>query len=245
VRGFVQDQHKINDHVELSEKDLRAAIAANPTQARALYILSTIAYLHQDVPEANNLAQRAYEADAYLSAAPAILMELYFTSYDLGAFSPAQKWCDLLKQRFPQNPNAARCQLWIMTTKVASKDPNEAWRRAADYVRAGPPQQKEYLRREGEIVVAQVLNRAGLPDSARRVLMRAKTSDPKIDPRGELVGYEAFVRAQLGDKKEAIELVQKYLTDHPEHRGGFSRANAWWWQPIQDDPRFKTLIATG
>ncbi|HJQ11599.1 MAG TPA: protein kinase [Gemmatimonadaceae bacterium] len=245
ARGLVQDQHKMKDEVALAEKDLRAAIEINPAQARALYILSTIAYVHQDVPEANNLAQRAYEADAYLTAAPAILFELYVTSYDLGAFAPAQRWCDLLKKRFPQNPNVGRCQLWIMTTKSASKDPDEAWRRAAEYVRLAPPQLKEYTRREAQIVVAQVLNRAGLPDSARRVLRRARTDDPAIDPRGELLGYEAFVRAQLGDKKDAVDLLQKYLTDHPEHRGGFSRANPWWWQPIQDDPRFKRLIATG
>jgi serine/threonine-protein kinase len=245
ARGLVQDQRKIKEQVDLAEKDLRAAIEINPSQARALYILSTIAYVHQDVPEANNLAQRAYEADAYLTSAPAILFELYVTSYDLGAFSPAQKWCDLLKKRFPQNPNVGRCQLWIMTTKSASKDPDEAWRRASEYVRLAPPQLKEYTRREAQIVVAEVLNRAGLPDSARRVLLRARTSDPAIDPRGELVGYEAFVRAQLGDKQEAVDLLQKYLTDHPEHRGGFSKANPWWWQPIQDDPRFKRLIATG
>jgi tetratricopeptide (TPR) repeat protein len=245
ARGFVQDQHKMQDVVGLAEKDLRAAIAINPSQARALYILSTIAYVHQDVPEANNLAQRAYEADAYLTAAPAILFELYVTSYDLGAFLPAQKWCDLLKQRFPKNPNVGRCQLWIMTTKVASKDPGEAWRRAAEYERLAPPQLKEYTKREAEIVVAQVLNRAGMPDSARRVLVRARPNDPAVDPRGELIGYEAFVRAQLGDKKDAVDLLQKYLADHPEHRGGFSRANAWWWQPIQDDPRFRSLIATG
>jgi serine/threonine-protein kinase len=244
-RGLVPDQRAIKDQVDLAEKDLRAAIEINPSQARALYILSTIAYVHQDVPQANNLAQRAYEADAYLTAAPAILFELYVTSYDLGAFSPAQKWCDLLKKRFPQNPNVGRCQLWIMTTKGASKDPDEAWRRASEYVRLAPPQLKEYTKREAQIVVAEVLNRAGLPDSARRVLVRAKTSDPAIDPRGELMGYEAFVRAQLGDKQEAVDLLQKYLTDHPEHRGGFSKANPWWWQPIQDDPRFKRLIATG
>jgi tetratricopeptide (TPR) repeat protein len=231
--------------VQLAENDLRQAIAINPSQGRALYILSTIAYVHQDVPEANNLAQRAYEADAYLTAAPAILLELYITSYDLGAFAPAQKWCDRLKLRFPQNPNAGRCQLWIMTTRIASKDPDEAWRRAAEYVRLAPAQQKEYTKREAQIVVAQVLNRAGMPDSARRVLVRARTNDPAIDPRGELVGYEAFVRAQLGDKKEAVDLLQKYLTEHPEHRGGFAKANAWWWQPIQNDPRFKNLIATG
>jgi serine/threonine protein kinase/tetratricopeptide (TPR) repeat protein len=245
ARGLVPDQRKMKEQVDLAEKDLRAAIEINPSQARALYILSTIAYVHQDVPEANNLAQRAYEADAYLTAAPAILFELYVTSYDLGAFSPAQKWCDLLKKRFPDNPNGGRCQLWIMTTKSGSKDPDEAWRRASEYVRLAPPQLKEYTRREAQIVVAQVLNRAGLPDSARHVLVRARTSDPAIDPRGELVGYEAFVRAQLGDKQEAVDLLQKYLTDHPEHRGGFSKANPWWWQPIQDDPRFRRLIATG
>jgi len=241
---LVQDQRKMKEQVDLAERDLRTAIEINPSQARALYILSTIAYVHQDVPEANNLAQRAYEADAYLTAAPAILFELYVTSYDLGAFSPAQKWCDLLKKRFPQNPNVGRCQLWIMTTKSASKDPDEAWRRASDYVRLAPPQLKEYTRREAQIVVAEVLNRAGMPDSARHVLLRARTSDPAIDPRGELVGYEAFVRAQLGDKQEAVNLLQQYLTDHPEHRGGFSKANPWWWQPIQNDPRFRRLIAT-
>jgi len=244
ARGLVQDQRKMKEQVDLAERDLRTAIEINPSQARALYILSTIAYVHQDVPEANNLAQRAYEADAYLTAAPAILFELYVTSYDLGAFSPAQKWCDLLKKRFPQNPNVGRCQLWIMTTKSASKDPDEAWRRASDYVRLAPPQLKEYTRREAQIVVAEVLNRAGMPDSARHVLLRARTSDPAIDPRGELVGYEAFVRAQLGDKQEAVNLLQQYLTDHPEHRGGFSKANPWWWQPIQNDPRFRRLIAT-
>ena len=245
ARGLVQDQHKMKDQVQRAENDLRAAIEINPEQARALYILSTIAYVHQDVPQANNLAQRAYDADAYLTSAPNILFELYVTSYDLGAFSPAQKWCDLFKKRFPENPNVGRCQLWIMTTKVASKDPSEAWRRAAEYVRLAPPQLKEYTKREAQIVVAQVLNRAGMPDSARHVLQRARTNDPAIDPRGELLGYEAFVRAQLGDKKEAVDLLQKYLTDHPEHRGGFSKANSWWWQPIQDDPRYRSLIATG
>jgi hypothetical protein len=59
------------------------------------------------------------------------------------------------------------------------------------------------------------------------------------------MGYEAFVRSQLGDKKEAVDLLQRYLTDHPEHRGGFAKVNAWWWRDLQSDPRFNTLIAGG
>jgi len=244
ARGFVEDQRKVDDLVRVAEQDLRGSIAANPTQAQALYMLSRIQYLKHDAVESHNLAQRAYEADAYLAAAPDILFRLYVTAYDLESFVNAQKWCDELKRRFPENPQAGRCQLWIMTAKGMSNDPAEAWRRAADYEKSAPPQLKEYTRHEAQIAVADVLGRAGLADSARRVLVRAR-ADRTVDPRGELLGYEAFVRGQLGDKKEAVDLLQKYLTDHPEHRAGFSKVNPWWWRPLQDDPRFKTLIATG
>jgi serine/threonine-protein kinase len=244
IRGLVSDQRKVDDLVRAAEQDLRAAIAVNPTQAGALERLSAIQYLKQDPVESHNLAQRAYEADAYLTAAPQILWRLYATSYDLEQFVSAQKWCDEYKRRFPQDLLAARCDLWIMTTKAVRPEPVEAWRRAVVYENVSQPQQREYYKREGQIVVAWVLGRAGLLDSARRVLVRART-DRTIDPRGELMGYEALVRAQLGDKKEAVDLVQKYLTDHPEHRRGFEKVNAWWWRDLQNDSRFKSLIAAG
>jgi serine/threonine-protein kinase len=252
VRGFVSDQRAIDDRMSQAEKDLRAAVAVNPTQAGALSVLSYIQSQHQDAVEAHALAQRAYEADAYLTAAPDILWRLYVTSYDLEQFVNAKKWCDEEARRFPQHPYAARCQLWIMTAKGIRPDPSEAWRLAANYEKATPPQQREYYKREGQIVVADVLGRAGLPDSARRVLVRAR-ADRTIDPRGELMGYEAFVWAQLGenpktrdtDNKQAVDLLQRYLTEHPEHRRGFAKLNAWWWRGLADDPRFKTLIAGG
>jgi hypothetical protein len=46
----------------------------------------------------------------------------------------------------------------------------------------------------------------------------------------------------LGDKKEAVDLLQRYLTNHPEHRD-FTKATLWWWRDLQSDPRFKSLIA--
>jgi eukaryotic-like serine/threonine-protein kinase len=244
VRGLVGDQRRIADLVRSAEEDLSAAIAVNPTQAGALERLSAFQYLKQNPIESLNFAQRAYEADAYLSAAPQILWRLYVTSYDLEQFASAQKWSDEFKRRFPRDPLAARSQLWIMTTKAVRPDPAEGWRRAAEYEKLAPPQRREYNRREGQIVVAAVLGRAGLADSARRVLVRAR-ADRTIDPRGELIGWEAFVRAQLGDKKEAVDLIQRYLTEHPEHRAGFSKATPWWWRDLQNDPRFKSLVATG
>jgi tetratricopeptide (TPR) repeat protein len=242
TRGFVTDPRKADDLVRLSEKDLRDAIAVNPTQAGALNALSAIQYFKHDPIESHNYAQRAYEADAYLTAAPEILWRLYVTSYDMGGFPNAADWCDKANQRFPHTVVSTRCRLWIMTAKSVRPDPADAWRKAADYESVAPPQQKEYFKREAEIVVADVLGRAGLADSARRVLVRAR-ADRTIDPRGELMGYEAFVRAQIGDKKEAVDLLQRYLTDHPEHRAGFAKARQWWWENLQNDPRFKSLVA--
>jgi hypothetical protein len=108
-----------------------------------------------------------------------------------------------------------------------------------------PAPRREYATHEAQIVVADVLGRAGLADSARKLLVAAR-ADRTIDTRGELIGYEAFVRAQLGDKadkNEAVDLLRKYLTDHPEHRAGFTKGNQWWWRPLQDDPRFRSLVA--
>jgi tetratricopeptide (TPR) repeat protein len=243
ANGLVHDQRKVDDLLRGAEKDLRDAIAINPTQAGALFVLSQIQYQKGANPiEAYSLAQRAYEADAYLTAAPQILWGLYTTSYDIGQFSNAKTWCDEAKKRFPQQVVAARCQLWIMTTKAIRADPGEAWARAAEYEKAASPQEREYYHHEGQIVVAAVLARAGLADSARRVLVRAR-ADRKVDPRGELMGYEAFVRTLLGDKKEAIDIIERYLAEHPDHRRGFSTTNAWWWQDLENDARFKSLIA--
>jgi TolB-like protein/tetratricopeptide (TPR) repeat protein len=244
VRGIATDQRKVEDLLRAAEQDLRASIAANPTQAGALNVLSAIKHQQHDPVESNNLAQRAYDADAYLTAAPEILWRLYATSYDLEQFVNAKKWCDEAERRFPKHLVTARCQLWIMTSKGVRADPAEAWRRAAEYQAVAAPQQREFYRREGEIIVAAVLGRAGLGDSARRVLVRAR-SDASLDPRGELIGYEAIVRAMLGDRKEAVDLIQRYLTEHPDHRRGFAKVNAWWWRDLQNDPRFKTLIASG
>jgi hypothetical protein len=70
-------------------------------------------------------------------------------------------------------------------------------------------------------------------------------ADRDVDPRGELAGYEAFVRTILGDKDEAIRIIERYLTDHPEHRAGFSKPNQCWWTGLRGDPRFARLAQLG
>ena len=242
--GLVPVQREVDRLRDLAKADAEAATRANPTQAGAWVLLSQLAYLEQDQPGAFLAAREALESDAYLTAAPAILWRLYVISYDRGDFVPAQQYCQQGARRFPDDKLFVLCRLWMLTTTAVSPDAEEGWRLHRELRRLSAPEEWEYDRREAEITIAAALARAGLADSARRVLVRAR-ADRAVDPRGELAGYEAFVRTILGDKDEAIRIIERYLTDHPEHRAGFSKANQWWWAGLRGDPRFARLAQLG
>jgi hypothetical protein len=89
-------------------------------------------------------------------------------------------------------------------------------------------------------LVAATLARAGLADSARHVIERSRGTR-EVDPRGELMGFEAFARTFLGERDEPIDLLLRFMTDHPEHRAGWGKVNNWWWRDLQAHPRYREL----
>ena len=239
--GLEPDSRRADTILASAEADLLAATTANAAQVGAWNILSVLYYQKQDNVQANWAARRAYEADAYLSAADQVLWRLYATSYDLEQFQQAADWCDKGRERFPQNTRFLECRLWLMTSPAVSADPDVAWQLAEQVAAGRPEPQREFTRHLMQIVVASVLAKANHPDSARRVLLRARVA-PDVDPTLELAGYEAWVRAQLGDKDDALRLLREYLVANPRHREGFRKRVHWWWRPLQNDPRFKVLI---
>ena len=92
--------------------------------------------------------------------------------------------------------------------------------------------------------VYQLIARAGMADSAKRVLERARVGRD-VDPRAELAGYEAFARVIAGDNDGALELLKQYLTANPEHRTGFAKLQTWLWRPLKGDPRYIELVGNG
>src|SRR5205823_4492300 len=102
-RGLIADQHDIDRATSDAEQRLQQAVAVNPRQATAWNALSLVDYGKQRVADSYSDARKAYEADAYLRAAPDILWRLYATSYDLEQFANASRWCDEGTHRFPQN----------------------------------------------------------------------------------------------------------------------------------------------
>jgi tetratricopeptide (TPR) repeat protein len=225
-----------------AEADLEAATVLNSIQVGAWNVLSILRYDKRDLVGANLAARRAYEVDAYLAQADQVLARLYVTAYDLEQFQQAADWCEKGRARFPQNLALAECELVLMTTPVRRPDPDRAWQLAGEIPSLAPAPRRDFYRFKEQIVAAAVLARAGLADSARRVLERSR-GDARIDEERELLGFQAWVYTTLGDRERALELLREYFVASPDHRRGFAKHVHWWWRPLQDDARFRALIA--
>ncbi|GJG87285.1 hypothetical protein tb265_24660 [Gemmatimonadetes bacterium T265] len=240
--GLVPNAATVKDTVQVAEHDLREAVRLDPHRAGAWVTLGQLARKRFDMFEAKRDAQRAYQEDAYLAQASDVIWHLFATSYDLEQTTDAQSWCAEGVRRFPDNPRFLRCQLLLMTMRGVTPDPARAWQLLGELERRTPKQKWAYEGRWQRMLVAGAIARAKLPDSARHVLLAAR-ADRDVDPRGELVGFEAFIRTLIGDREQAIDLLGRYLTANPEHREGFVKLNTWWWRDLRGDPRFDALVS--
>jgi tetratricopeptide (TPR) repeat protein len=226
-----------------AEADLRAgAVHANPSQARALGTLSALLQATGQLAEANLIAARAYEADAFLVDSPQILFRLYHTSLDLGREHEAVRWCDAGLSRFPGDWRFTFCQLSILAWPgpVPSGNPSanvaRAWKLLGQLERLTPPEERAALPR-WQIKVAGVLGRAGLTDSADAVIRRARAAAPG-DP--EMDFYEAEARMLLGDREATLRLLARDVAANPRFKE-YMRVYPVF-RPLWSDPRFDALL---
>ena len=242
-RQLARDKAEEDELLRLAQQDLQDAVRIEPTHARAWSLLSTLQYRKLDVVGANLSAQRAYEEDAFLSAADEVLWRLFATSYDLNQVERARHWCGEGHRRFPTSDRFVQCRLWLMTMPLARSDPAEAWHISEQVLAVTPEPQRALRTRELQMLVAATLARAGHGDSARRVIERARAGS-EIDPQRKLLWIEALARMQLGEREQALQLLKLFLTEFPQHRAGLAR-NTWWWQELQQDPTYRALVGTG
>ena len=229
-----------------AQGDLETAVKVRPSQAGAWSILSHLYSNTKGETDAKLAGLRAYEADAYLRDAPQLINRLFSTSYDLAQFPEAAYWCDEGGRRFPLDFNFTRCQLWLLSTKAREPDVARAWRLADSLSALSPVGRREYDSREARMFVAMVLARAGLPDSARAVALRAR-GGTDVDPTQDLAYDEVYVHLLRGDKDQALESLKRYLAANPERRASLADTSAqttspWWFRSLEDDPRYKALV---
>ena len=120
--GLTTDPAQAKALLASAQADLEAAVKIAPSQAGLGAACGTLYYQSGDQVDVKP-TRRAYEEDAYLSNADVILSRLFYSSYDLGQFSDASRWCDEGKSRFPENDKFVECRLWLMTTKGAGLVP--------------------------------------------------------------------------------------------------------------------------
>ena len=180
-------------------------------------------------------AQHALEADPFLvNGEIETLFSLSQVWLDLGDVERAERFIDAGRRRFPGEPSFPTAKL-VLLAGMASVP--------------GAPDTALYLVRKVEeaygmpewatarLLAAAVLANAGLADSAR-VLLGDAGSREGADPWIQY--YAAKVRLYLGEKEEALDLIEAFLTALPARRAYM--AQDWWWEELWADPRFQTMV---
>jgi len=222
--------------------DLEQATRLNPAQAGAWASLSHLYYNDPGTSLTDVLlaARRAYESDAFLSNASTIVERLFYAAYDLDQPVDAAHWCEEGERRFPEESAFTTCQVFLMTMRGQTPDPDKAWRLATSEVLAAGGE-AAYRQAEARMMVAGVLARAGLKDSARAVA-RGAIASADVDPTRDLYLQQAFVFTLLDDKPAAVAALKTYLANNPERREGFASDPGWRLRALADDPAFRDLV---
>jgi tetratricopeptide (TPR) repeat protein len=244
LRFEVSRNDRLTEPAELraaAERDLSAAVAADPLRSEAWRDLSQLNRVEARFAEAKGNAERALEADPFLSEDRDVLFTLYQSSQELGDMNETVRWCAEGHRRFPDDFGFVACSLFVLAlSRGPAPDVSRAWALLDTLVQTTRPQQRNTNRRLGETWVAAVLARAGNEDSARSVLQRARdNASGELKPWLDYTG--ANVMLLLGDRQQALALLDSFLEAVPQRRQYI--ASDWMFEDLWDDPRFKELVA--
>ena len=222
-----------------AEADLRrAAGPENPERPRVLAYLSTVLRARGDFAGAHEAAENAIRADAFLADAKQVLDGLCGTSVELRSAADLAHWCEEGRRRFPKHWGFAFHQLYFATLPgVPRQEAARTWALVGEMRAKAPPSFVPGYLPQWEAMAAGALARAGLADSARRVLGRA-TVAAAGDPR--FGSYEAMAQLALGDREAAIATLERFVARFPTYREFMRPANPLYAE-IATDPRFVAL----
>ena len=206
--------HDTTGMLQHAEEDLRAA-ASSPgsIRPRALSTLSGVLQFSGKLAEANLAARSAFEADAYLADAAAIVTRLFETSLELRRFDEAEQWCDRGRLSFPRNWRFRMCQLSLQAwSPTARPDLSRAWRLLEQLDSLATADERPWLRPQMTMIVATVAAAAGLKDSAERIIAAANAAAPD---NPDMPYYEALARVRLAQPAAAARLLGVLLRRTP------------------------------
>lgn len=221
-----------------AEQDLRAAVLADSTRALAYSRLSWLLMESGRFAEAKVFATHAYRADPFRREVDVILFRLCQSSLELKEFDDAYYWCREGRRRDPTDASFLSAELLLLVAVGPAPEPDSVWPIAHELLSAVPERRRPQYEPAVLMQVSAALARAGLADSARSLIRRARTLE--YGGRTSVDYYEAQARLQLGERDEAIRLLGRYLEADPDEREYI--AADWWWEPLHGDSRFQELV---
>ncbi|MBX6365489.1 MAG: hypothetical protein IRZ00_16590, partial [Gemmatimonadetes bacterium] len=201
----------------VAEGDLSRSIEIDPSRPEAQMTLSAVLYSRGRFRESRDAAQRAYDADAFLTSDAETLNRLFVTSFELGEDDQASRWCEETRLRLAESWLYTYCSLMLLAwSDSGDHDPRKALLQYEAYAggqdaTGDSPQLRDRIRPMLAALTATVLARAGRAESAEAMLRRAHTD--AHDP--EFLTLEAGARVWLGQPDSAIALLREYLRVNP------------------------------
>lgn len=243
LQNQIPDPDKAQALFDSARADLERAVKLDPTLASAHSILSHLYLNVPDLTAAVIEARRAYEEDAYLDNADAVVWRLVTTTYNLEQFVEMRRWVEIGQRRFPDNYRFVDGAIQLMTTSGANPNPEAAWSLLARLDSLAPRGATTFYHVRAELAVGGVLARAGLVDSARAVLQRAhEVITPEVDPSLDLYAQEAYMWCLAGEEDQAINVLKLIAALHP---GATFGGPQWWWRKLRDNPRWTEVAPAG
>jgi TolB-like protein len=222
-----------------AESELRlAAVASNASQARAWFRLATVMRWQGRPAEANVAARRAYDLDAFLEQADELLAQLCSTSFELNQVRDAQEWCAEGKRRFPGKFEFAYHLLQMMPFSRDRPHPDSSLALYRTVVRLTPVAERAAAMPGWQLMLAAALARAGLPDSARRLLIAAEAARVALP---DLDVYAAAAWLALGETGNALDRLGAFLRKNPHMKQVVASHPSF--AGLEHDPRFQRLVS--
>lgn len=229
-----------------AEELFNQAIKNNPRQASALNSLSHL-YLNKGwIPEAKQAAVTAYSIDPYLSEADRTLWRLTTISYDMGDTYETKRWSQEGVRRFPENYKFQKGMLLLNTMPGMVPDIDASWNHYRRCLELCPKYDSVLIAKNCLQIMAMILAKSGMIDSARVVSVRGKAS-AELDPMRDIAFYESIVHLWMDDPDEAIRLMGIYFSANPgvaeDYKEAYLTNDLYWYQQgLYHQDRFEALI---
>ena len=224
--------------LRLSEIDLRRAASTRPDLARAWVTLGDVYSQQGRFSEAADAYRTAYDSDAFLTDIRAVVNMLFFSMVNAERFDEAHRWCRYSRTKYPGDPRFAECELTLLgRTGKGAADLASARRWLMHIERVDSTGMLGETWAFRRMMVAAVMARSGMRDSARAVLA---TTRAELGSRAAAPPLEAYVRLLLGERAEALRLLTETVKANPRARKQLPQIPLY--RTLRGDPRFQALV---